>query len=203
MYYTTIIDPSYTSINVTLCVTSYVQQLVSLYNRTNVLIHYFIPFLIQVVSITILIFQIARSRERTHGNSQQTFSDLFKKQFKTHREYYITPIIIVLSSLPQAILSFSYACTELKQPWQRYSLLTTYFLAYLPQMLGFILYVLPSKTYTKEFHQTIIGKRVGRQQRVTTATKQQTMQTKTKPTKSTMRIVTSSKTEIRKSTKKQ
>ncbi len=190
MYYTTINDPSYTSTNVTLCVTSYVEQLVSLYNRTNVLIHYFIPFLIQVVSITILIFQIARSRERTHGNSQQTFIDLFKKQFKMHREYYITPIIIILSSLPQAILSFSYACTELKQSWQRYSLLTTYFLAYLPQMLGFILYVLPSTTYTEEFHQTIIGKRVRRQQRVTAATKQQTVQKETKPTKSTMPIVT-------------
>jgi hypothetical protein len=178
MYYTTIVDPSYTSINVTLCVTSYVEQLVSLYNRTNVLIHYFIPFLIQVVSITILIFQIARSRERTQGSNKQTFIDLFKKQFKTHREYYITPIIIILSSLPQAILSFSYACTELKQPWQRYSLLTTYFLAYLPQMLGFILYVLPSTAYTEEFHQTIIGKRVARQQRVTAAPKQQTLQRK-------------------------
>ncbi len=178
VYYTTIIDPSYTSINVTLCVTSYVQQLVSLYNRTNVLIHYFIPFLIQVISITILIFQIARSRERTAGSNQQTFIDLFKKQFKIHKEYYITPIIIVLSSLPQAILSFSYACTELKQPWQRYSLLITYFLAYLPQILGFILYVLPSTTYTEEFYQTIIGKRVARQQRVTAAPKQQTLQRK-------------------------
>jgi hypothetical protein len=114
-----------------------------------------------------------------------------------HREYYITPIIIILSSLPQAILSFSYACTELKQPWQRYSLLTTYFLAYLPQMLGFILYVLPSTAYTEEFHQTIIGKRIGRQQRVTAAPKQQIVQKETKPTKSAMPIVTSAKRKIR------
>jgi hypothetical protein len=51
-------------------------------------------------------------------------------------------------------------------------------LAYLPQILGFILYVLPSTTYTEEFYQTIIGKRVARQQRVTAAPKQQTLQRK-------------------------
>jgi hypothetical protein len=160
MHYTTIVDQSYTSVNITLCVTSYVQQLVSVYNRINVLIHYFVPFAIQVMSITILIIQIARSRARTNRNTQETFIDQFKKQFKTHKEHYVTPIIIVLSSLPQIILSFSYACTEPKQAWQRYLLLTTYFLSYLPQILGFILYVLPSTIYTTEFHQTIIGKKL-------------------------------------------
>jgi hypothetical protein len=63
-------------------------------------------------------------------------------------------MIIIFSSLPQIILSFSYTCTELKQSWQRYTLLTTYFFSYLSQMLGFILYVLPSKTYSEEFRQT-------------------------------------------------
>ncbi len=68
------------------------------------------------------------------------------------------------SALPQAILSFLYACTELKQSWQRYTLLTTYFLSYLPQMRGFILYILPSRTFSNEFRLTIIGKRLMRQQ---------------------------------------
>jgi hypothetical protein len=160
MNYITIVDLSYTSSNITLCVTNYTQQLVIVYNRINVLIHYFVPFAIQVISITILIIQIARSRARTNRNRQETFIDQFKKQFKTHKEHYVTPIIIVLSSLPQIILSFSYACTEPKQAWQRYLLLTTYFLSYLPQILGFILYVLPSTIYTTEFHQTIIGKKL-------------------------------------------
>ena len=183
LYYTTIVDLSYTSINITFCVTSYVQQLVSLYNRANVLIHYFVPFLTQVISITILIIQIARSRARTSGSTKLTFFNLCKKQVKTHKEHYVTPIIIVFSSLPQAILSFSYACTELKQPWQRYTLLTTYFLSYLPQILGFILYVLPSTTYTKEFHQTLMGKRIRRQQNI---------EMKTRITKSIVPFVRSS-----------
>lgn len=158
LYYITIIDPSYVNINITLCVTNYVQPFISIYNRVNVLIHYFAPFLIQFFSITILIVQTARNRARVGGNSQQTFVDLFKKQFRTHKDHYVTPIIIVLSSLPQAIFSFAYACTESNQLWQRYMLLSTYFLSYLPQFLGFILYVIPSTTFKEEFQQTVIGK---------------------------------------------
>lgn len=163
MHYMTIVDPSYTSVNTTLCVISYVEEVITVYNRANVLIHYFAPFAIQVVSITILIVQIARNRARISDSIQGTFINQFKKQFKTHKEHYIASIVIALSSLPQIILSFSYACTEPKQSWQRYMLLTTYFLSYLPQMLGFILYVFPSTIYTEEFHQTVIGKRLTRQ----------------------------------------
>jgi hypothetical protein len=164
LHYTTIVDLSYNSINVTLCVTSYTQSFVSVYNRVNVLVHYFVPFLIQVISITITLIQTAFSRARTSGSRQQTFGDLFKKQFRTQKEQYVTPMIIIFSALPQAILSFTYACSELKQPWQRYTLLTTYFLSYLPQMLGFILYVLPSTTFSEEFRQTVVGKKLVRQQ---------------------------------------
>jgi hypothetical protein len=143
-----------------------------------VLIHYIVPFGIQFISITILIFQTARSRERVNNNTQETFVNLFKKQFKIHKEYYITPMIIVFSSLPQTILSFSYACTELKQSWQQNILLTTYFLSYLPQMLGFILHVLPSTVYTEEFQQTVIGKRLIHQQRKQVVVKQQNIEMK-------------------------
>jgi hypothetical protein len=192
MHYMTIVDPSYTSINITLCVTSYVQQLVSVYDRVNVLIHYFAPFAIQIVSITILIIQVARSRARTKSSTQDTFIDVFKKEFNKHKELYVTPMIIVLSSLPQIILSFSYACTEPKQSWQRYILLTTYFLSYLPQTLGFILYVLPSTTYTEEFYQTIIGKRLVRSRQGPTAARKQNIEMKTRSTKPTVPHIVSS-----------
>ncbi|CAF0857990.1 unnamed protein product [Adineta steineri] len=158
-YYITILDPSYTATNVTMCVTNYPGSTIATYNRVNVLIHYFVPFLIQFFSITILITQTARSRARVVGqNNRNTFMITLKQKFQMHKDHYLTPTIIVLSALPQAIFSFSYACTELTEGWQRYTLLTTYFLSYLPQILGFILYVLPSKTYKEEFRKTFIGK---------------------------------------------
>ncbi len=67
-----------------------------------------------MISITITILQTACSRARTSGSRRQTFGDLFKRQFKTQKETCVTPIIIVFTSLPQVILSFSYACGELK-----------------------------------------------------------------------------------------
>jgi hypothetical protein len=191
LYYTTIDDPSYTSINITICVTNYIQPLVSIYNRVNVLLHYFVPFFIQVISITIMIIQTACSRARSKGKRQETFGEIFKKEFRTQKELYITPMIIILSSLPQAILSFSYACRELKQLWQRYSLLAAYFLSYLPQMLGFILYVLPSTTFSEEFRKTLIGKRLLQQQR-------QKIKTKTRPIKQNISAVALSKTKQKK-----
>ena len=160
IFYIIIVDYSDLSRNVTLCVTNYTQSSILTYNRINVFIHYFIPFLIQIISITILFIQIACNRARISGS---TFWNILIRQIRTQKEQYITPIIIILSSLPQTILSFSYTCTELKQSWQRYTLLTTYFLSYLPQLLGFILYVLPSTTYLEEFRQTPIGKRIVRQ----------------------------------------
>lgn len=164
-YYTTTVDTSYTLANVTLCVTNYRQSSISTYNRFNIFIHYCIPFVIQVISITVTIMRTAVSRAKTRGNSRETFAMLFMKQFRTQKENYVTPMILVFSSLPQAILSFSYACTELKQSWQRYTLLITYFLSYLPQILGFLLYVLPSATFSKEFCLTQLGKRILCQQR--------------------------------------
>ena len=177
LYYTTIEDLSYTSANVTLCVTNYTQSLVSIYNRVNVLLHYFIPFLIQTISITIMIVRTASSRARTIGNQRETFGEIFRKQLKTQKELYITPLIIILSSLPQTILSFSYACGGFNQSWQRYTLLVAYFFSYLPQVLGFILYVLPSTAFSEEFRQTSIGKIVLRQRQSSTIERKKTKRT--------------------------
>jgi hypothetical protein len=84
---------------------------------------------------------------------------MLKKQFRTQKELYITPGIIILSALPQAILSFSLACTQLST-WQRHALLAAFLFSYTPQVLGFILFVLPSSAYKKEFARTLIAKKL-------------------------------------------
>ena len=166
-HYTTIADHSYPSTNVTLCVTSYTESVVSTYNRVNIVLHYIVPFLIQIISITLMIIRITCSRARSAGHNRPAFGKVFQQQFQSQKELYITPLIIVLSLSPQLILAFSFVCTELRQTWQRYLLLTAYFLSYLPQILGFLLYVLPSTTFSNEFRQTMIGKRVlGRQNEI-------------------------------------
>jgi hypothetical protein len=155
IYYTII---QYHSLDSSICVTNFDTNLIFIYNRISTLIHYLFPFFVQVICITFLIVLAARSRAKTVGQTM-TFSQVLKKQFQTQKELYITPIIIVLSTLPQAILTFSFACTQLND-WQRHTLLGSYLLSYAPQVLGFILYVLPSTNYKKEFYETSIGKKL-------------------------------------------
>lgn len=140
------------------CVVNYPFRIRS-YDRINVLIHYAIPFCIQIISITILIILAARSRSRAtkNNNNREIFLQYLKKQFHTQKELYILPLVIIFSSLPQIILSFSFACSKLVE-WQQYSLLIAYFLSYAPQLLGFILFVLPSTNYIKEFQETNLSK---------------------------------------------
>lgn len=139
------------------CVTNFNTPLVSNFNQISTLIHYLCPFFIQVVCITLLIVLIAFSRKKTI-EAKSTFTQVLKKQFHTQKELYITPIIIILSALPQTILTFILACAQLSD-WQRHTLLGAYLLSYAPQVSGFILYVLPSSSYKKEFSQTLLAQK--------------------------------------------
>ena len=130
----------------------------STYNRVTVLIHYIVPFCVQIVSTTVLIVLAARSRSRVNSNRTMTIK-FFRRQFKNHRELYITPVIIILSAIPHSALSFGLACNTLSVSWQRHALIMTYFLSYTPQLLGFVLFVLPSSKYSNEFQQTQLAKK--------------------------------------------
>jgi hypothetical protein len=152
IYYIDLKDPD----GQTLCVLA-TTQVLSKYNRITILIHYVVPFCIQSISITLLIILTAQSRSSTAANGG-TFMEQLQRQFNNQKELYIAPIIIVLSGLPHIILSFSFTCITLLA-WQRHAILVAYFLSHAPQLLGFVLFVLPSTTYIKEFRKTRLAKR--------------------------------------------
>ena len=137
------------------CVSNFDQNSVVKYSRVNTFLHSLVPFCIQTMSITLLIIYVARSRARTVAK-KSTFGQVLKNQFNMHKELYLTPTIIVLSALPQIILSFTLACTQLNIG-QRHAIVVAYLLSYIPQVLGFILYALPSSSYKKEFAETFLG----------------------------------------------
>jgi hypothetical protein len=153
--YTTIQQPDRTALQ---CVTNFKQTSVAIYNRVFCLFHSLVPFFIQVIAITLIIVLVTRNRARTNniGDRKRSFIHVLKRQMSKQKELFITPIIIVLSSLPQIILSFTVACTQLSD-LKRHSLLAASLLSYGPQIFGFVLFVLPSTNYKKEFSQTSIG----------------------------------------------
>ena len=97
-----------------LCVSNFDHEFILKYNRVNILLHYMIPFLIQVISITLLIILVTRNRMKTSKNTRN-FLNVLKTQMKSQQELYITPAIIVCSAVPNTIVSFSFSCTELNQ----------------------------------------------------------------------------------------
>jgi hypothetical protein len=153
-YYIVINQPDFAT---TFCVTDFSQIVAKNYNSINTLIHSIVPFFIQIISITLLIIFVARSRANL-AQKRITRIQFLQNQFKEHKELYITPIIHIISSLPNVILAFSLACTQMNN-LQRYVLLAAYLFSYIPSMLGFIVYVLPSRMYKKEFLQTSLGKK--------------------------------------------
>lgn len=128
----------------------------AIYNQTNIVIHHSVPFLINIVCTLIIITQIASRRSRI--DRKKAYLQIFREQTAKQKELFIPSLIIIVSALPQFIISFSFACTEMNSDWQRYALTTAYFVSYIPQILTFFLYIQPSTFYKSEFQLTRISK---------------------------------------------
>jgi hypothetical protein len=80
-----------------------------------------------------------------------------------HKELVIGPGITLvpqLFSLPLFIISFTLYCQNLESSWVRYLLIVSYFTSFIPQLISFILYILPSSFYSTEWHATKMGQLV-------------------------------------------
>ena len=141
----------------TVCVTNFNRMFFSTYDRINSIINSTVPCIIQVISISLIIVRLTRSRANI-GQKQLMYKQILREQFKKQKELFIIPITIIFSSLPQVILAFILACTQMSS-FQRHIFLISYLFSYIPHTLGFILYVLPSHTFKKEFSQTSLAKR--------------------------------------------
>ena len=132
IYYTAIEDHHTSS---PICVIDLGTRFVSVYNQMSTPIHYILPFLIQTISITLLIVFSTRSRVRATGQ-RSSFYQALKTQFENQKELYVTPLLVIFSILPQAITTFSLACKDLNEG-QRNLLLYAYLLSHAPASTWF------------------------------------------------------------------
>lgn len=150
----TIVDNHTYIDNETWCVTQYSESL-KIYNQTNTFIHYVIPFITNFICTIYLTILIVRSRASI--DKKKTRSQIFYEHIKKKKEIFVPTIMIILSALPQFIISFSLACTDLDTRWERYLLIIAFFFSYTPQILTFHLYVQPSTFFLTEFYSTNMG----------------------------------------------
>lgn len=129
----------------TSCVVSYSSNL-QIYNSSMLLFHFFTPFLLNIMSSFSIIVFVTRIRSAIQ--KQQTYRTQLRIQFYQHKHLLITPISLVLISLPRLILSLSSGC--MKSVENLWLFLIGYFITFIPPILSILIFVLSSKTYKEK-----------------------------------------------------
>lgn len=121
------------------------------YNTITLLFHSFVPLCTNIISALIIIILTARQRNTIQHH--QTFEKLLREQFQQHIHLILTPFLLVTLALPRIIIAFLGGCMESSSgPWL---FLIGYYFTYVPSMLTFLIFVLPSETYKQVFRKTI------------------------------------------------
>ena len=133
-----------------LCVIRYSRS-VEIYNTITLFIHLLVPFTVNLFSALFIIFGSAR--QRTTVKKNQTFKEHVFTQMSEHKQLLISPFILLILAMPRLIISLISGCVDPSQnPWLY---LCAYFISFTPPMLIFVVFVLPSELYRKNFKDSI------------------------------------------------
>ncbi|CAF3898201.1 unnamed protein product [Adineta steineri] len=111
--YTIVPDPKYT-VHGKWCVTQFSHSL-QIYNQINTMIHYLIPCLVNLICTITLLIRLTRIRANL--DKKKSRWTLFQEQLKEKKELFILSIIVIISSLPHIIISFSLGCNDFDSKW--------------------------------------------------------------------------------------
>jgi hypothetical protein len=137
----------------TWCIVNYSSNL-KIYDRSINLFHFLTPFIINFLSAVVIIVQVFRTRSKTQKNLARR--TVLYAEFKRHKHILISPCILILLAFPRLIISLSSRCMEsARDPWL---FVTGYYISFVPSLLTFITFILPSTKYKDEFL-TVIGRK--------------------------------------------
>mgnify|MGYP001118537749 CR=1 FL=1 len=133
------------------CIVSYPKNFERLTLIMNIF-HFFAPFAINLFSALFILNQLARQRSAIRKN--QTYWRQFKKEFMESKSLLISPVILVILALPRLIITFTSGCMKsARDPW---IFLTGYFVSFVPSLTTFVVFVIPSSVYKKEFNDLVL-----------------------------------------------
>lgn len=128
------------------CLTSY-SLAVQGYNTIISFIHLLGPFLANLFSALFII--ISSARRRAELQRQQTYRQHIREQWAEHKQLVISPVILLLLSTPRLIISLVSGCVDVSQSFWLY--LSAYFISFVPSILMFVIFILPSTSYRTTF----------------------------------------------------
>jgi len=133
------------------CITNYSSSL-QVYNYIIHIFHFFGPFIINLISTVILITK--KSHQQSNIQTHRSHKEILRQHFREHKHLLTAPIVLVILALPRLIITFVSKC--MKSTSDAWLFLVGYFISFIPSMLTFLVFILTSKFYRKEFRRTIV-----------------------------------------------
>ncbi|CAF1065274.1 unnamed protein product [Adineta steineri] len=131
------------------CIVTYSSALRT-YNTIMNLCHFFIPFIINLISGPLII--VVTTRQRKIIRIQESYRTILKKQIQEHRHLLISSISLIILAIPHLIISFVSGCmSSINDPWL---FLIGYFISFIPSILTFSVFIFPSTSYKQHFSKT-------------------------------------------------
>ncbi|CAF4245082.1 unnamed protein product [Rotaria sp. Silwood2] len=133
------------------CLSRY-SPLMQNYNTAILFFHLLGPFIANLFSAAFIIF--GTTRQRSTAQNKKTYQEHLHEQLREHKQLLISPIILVILALPRLIISLLYGCLNVSDYAWLY--LTAYFISFIPSILVFVVFVLPSELYRKKFKESLL-----------------------------------------------
>ncbi|CAF0859967.1 unnamed protein product [Rotaria sordida] len=127
------------------CITSYSSNLQT-FNMFIHAFHFCTPFAINLVSTVVLILKTSHQQAKTRTNTK--YIAIFIEQIQVHKHILVAPFVIVILGIPRLVIGFVSKCMNSNNDATFY--LIGYFVSFIPPMLTFIIFVMPSKFYKEQ-----------------------------------------------------
>ena len=133
------------------CVVRYFRWL-STYSSAFIFIHYFVPLGVNIFSIICIV--ILTTRQLSQIQSNRSVWVHLRSRIRKNKHIIMSGLIIVVLTLPHLIGSVMIECRKSSDLFWFY--LISYYLSFLPAAFVFIIFVLPSSLYRKEFSKFVL-----------------------------------------------
>lgn len=132
-----------------LCIIEYSRE-THVYSSFIQFLHMLGPFLVNLFSAIYIMIQSGLQREKVQTAIHRRKH--FLKQFQIHKHLIYSSLILVTLSIPRLIISLVAGCMKTTgNPWP-YTI--GYFISFIPAVIMFFIFILPSRLYRNQIQQT-------------------------------------------------
>jgi hypothetical protein len=126
-----------------------------IYIRIATIVHQIVPFIFNIIATIVLLLYISRNKANLQHQTQFTS---FIQVLYDRLEFLLGPSIAFITQLPQIVILFFDSCQFVNSYWFMIGTLAAYYLTFVPQMVIFFMYILPSPLYKEELQKIKIFK---------------------------------------------